>query len=176
MTVRTLATPLAVALLCLPVTRDGAQQGPVLEPGARIRWRLRNEATGYVGTLIAAHFDTFLVRRADSGQTLTVLGGYLHQLDVSRGTASRGRGAWKGGRIGLFLGLGAALAATLATGCYWGAHNPLQPSPLASNNQNCIGLAGVSAIVLGGTALGAFIGSRRPGEDWVNALPREPAP
>jgi hypothetical protein len=157
---------LATALVCLPFGQAPGQTAtPALAQGARIRWILEGDHTWNVGTVVRAHLDTVLALRVDSGQSVKVLGSELRELDLSRGRASRGRGAFKGGRIGLIAGVGAAIVAGIATGCLNGPYDAFNQR--ASNNVYCIRW-GAAGIVAGFTAVGALIGDRLPPrENWV---------
>lgn len=159
-------TLLAGALACLQFGQAlGQAAAPAVAQSARIRWMLEGDQTWNVGTLARAHLDTVLVLRGDSGQSVKVLGSELRELDLSRGRASRGRGAFKGGRIGLIAGVGAAIVAGIATGCLNGPYDPFNQH--ASNNVYCIRW-GAAGIVAGFTTVGALIGAGLPPrEDWV---------
>lgn len=157
---------LAGAVSWLPLTRADPQQAPVLPEGARIRWMFEDNHTRFTGTVVRAHFDTVFAQPTDSGQVIKLLRGDLQELSLSHGKTSSGRGAWKGGRIGLVLGVGTAFAASYATGCFEAGYDAWNQQAL--NNRNCIGWGPLAGIVVGETLLGALVGSQLArGEDWV---------
>lgn len=82
-----------------------------LQPGARVRVHLADQASPSRAILVRASDDE-IVYQTDDGATNTVAAKALQSLEVSSGTRSHmGTGALIGGAAGLALGVAAVLAA-----------------------------------------------------------------
>ena len=82
-----------------------------LQPGARVRVQLADQASPYRATLVRASDDE-IVYQTEGGDTNTVAANALQSLEVSSGTHGHmGTGALIGGAAGLALGVAAVLAA-----------------------------------------------------------------
>ena len=156
-----------LALLCSVSGGAGwAQEAPVA-PGEHVRVWPQTDARGRpVGIPIQGRLTTWTADSLvldDNNRPWTLPLGSVSRLDVSRGRASRGRGAMRGILYG--VGPGILLGALLGYGSY--------QEPSCPSGSLCIDfgpeVAAFGGAVLGagaGALFGGILGALSPGERW----------